>query len=166
VPRVERITAEHEVDTFSSGNESLDSWLVVSGLDSDRAGTARVYLWLDEMVVLGYFAIAPHVVRRDTTPPSVGRGAPEVIPAVLLARLALAERAHGIGKGGELLSDALRFSLEAIRVGGGRLIVVDAIDQNAHDFYEHFGFRPAVGSPGRLVMKASSAAASLGVKWP
>jgi hypothetical protein len=46
------------------------------------------------------------------------------------------------------------------------LIVVDAIDQRAHDFYLHFGFRPTPANPSRLVMKASTAAASLSVDWP
>ena len=62
--------------------------------------------------------------------------------------------------------EALRTLLEAIRIGGGRVIVVDAIDDNAPSFYEHFGFKPIPDTAGRLVMKASTAAASVGVDWP
>ncbi len=67
--------------------------------------------------------------------------------------------------GGELLTAALEMTLDAIRIGGGRVIVVDAIDDHAHTFYEHFGIRPTSSRPGRLVMKASTAAASLGIDW-
>jgi predicted N-acetyltransferase YhbS len=91
---------------------------------------------------------------------------PDVVPGFLLARLALAERLHDRGHGGELLADALLTSLDAIRVGGGRVIVVDAIDDNAHQFYQHFGFRPIAADDDRLVIKASTVATSLGLDWP
>lgn len=167
MPRIERLNADHHIEDFSSGNHDLDDWLRGSGQTADRAGSARVYVRIDDGdAVDGYFAIVPHVVRRSDLPPGVGRGSPDSVPAFLLARLALSDDRHGVGQGGELLVDALRVTLDAIRVGGGRLIVVDAIDLRAHGFYEHFGFRPLPEGDARLVMKASTAAASVGVAWP
>jgi hypothetical protein len=65
-----------------------------------------------------------------------------------------------------VLSEALRYCLEAIRIGGGRLIVVDAVNEKAHGWYESKGFTP-IGASGptgmRLVMKASRAERS--VNW-
>lgn len=165
--RFERISDKHSVDAFRCGNTDLDDWLVGAALNSDRSGTARVYLWLGHSgEVIGYFAITPHTIRREGLPRSVARGSPDVIPGFLLARLAVAESAQGRGNGGRLLVEALRTTLEATRVGGGRVIVVDAIDDHAHTFYEHFGFKPIPETGGRLVMKASTAAASVGVAWP
>src|SRR5690606_2651692 len=116
----------------------LDVWLTDAALTSDRAGTARVYLWLDDdETILGYFAVAPHAFRRDDLPSSVGRGSPTVIRGCLLARLALSESLHGRGMGGELLIHALPTMLDAMRIGGGRIIVVDAIDERAEAFYQH-----------------------------
>jgi GNAT superfamily N-acetyltransferase len=83
----------------------------------------------------------------------------------LLARLALSEKLHGQGYGAMLLVEALGVAVDAIRRGGGRLIVLDAIDTRAASFYERHGFVRTPG-PGRLVMKASDAAASLGLPWP
>lgn len=164
--RIERLTAEHDVADFCPGTDDLDEWLRNAAVTADRAGTARVYLWVDEPNdLVGYFALAPHTVRREEVPSSVGRGAPDVIPGFLLARLALSERRHGKGEGGELLAHALTTVLAAIRVGGGRVIIVDAIDERARGFYEHHGFRPVPGGQGRLVMKASTAAASLHIEW-
>jgi GNAT superfamily N-acetyltransferase len=114
----------------------------------------------------GYFAIAPHNVRREELPSAVGRGAPDVIPGYVLARLAVSENLHGRGHGSALPATALETVLSAIRVGGGRVVVVDAIDDRATGFYEHFGFRAVPGNPRRLVMKASTAAASLSIEWP
>lgn len=167
MPRIERLNADHQVEDFSSGNDDLDTWLRTSGQTADRAGSSRVYVRIDDDDALdGYFAIVPHVVRRADLPSAVGRGSPDSVPGFLLARLALSDDRQGVGKGGELLVDALAVTLDAIRVGGGRLIVVDAIDHRAHGFYEHFGFRPLPEDDGRLVMKASTAAASVGVAWP
>ena len=86
-------------------------------------------------------------------------------PGFLLARLALSEDLHGQGRGGELLAGAVKMTLAAIRLGGGRVIVVDAIDDRAAAFYEHFGFRAIPANPNRVVMKASTAAASLSIDW-
>ena len=163
--RLERLSPNHAVASFRSGNADLDIWLHDAAVTADRSGTARVYIWIDEAVI-GYFAIVPHTIRRDDVPSAVGRGAPDVIPGYLLARLAVSEHLHGHGHGGELLAHALQTTLGAVRIGGGRVIVVDAIDDRAHSFYAHFGFRPIAANPNRLVMKASTAAASLAVEWP
>lgn len=163
--RVERLAANHATASFVSGNDDLDDWLRASAATADRAGTARVYLWLDEDEVLGYFAIVPHTVRREDIPSAIGRGAPATIPGFLLARLAVSERIRGQGYGAELLATALATTLAAIRLGGGRVIVVDAIDENAVGFYQYHGFTPVPDSD-RLVMKASTAAASLEIERP
>jgi GNAT superfamily N-acetyltransferase len=167
VSRYERLSPEHSIQSFVSGNDDLDDWLRDAAKTADRAGTARVYMWLDDThEVIGYFAILPHSIRRVGLPSATGRGGPDVIPGFLLARLAVSEHLQGRGRGGELLAGAIATTLAAIRMGGGRVIVVDAIDDRARGFYEHFGFRPIPANPNRLVMKASTAATSLSVEWP
>jgi GNAT superfamily N-acetyltransferase len=144
----------------------LDKWLRVSALTADRAGTARTFVWSEDNDVVAYFSLAPHEVRRDTLPKRLGRGAPHSIPAILLARLALDSGLHGRGLGQQLLVDALSRAVTAVLAAGGRLVVVDAIDQRAASFYEHHGFRRLPGTTSlRLALKASDAARSLGLEW-
>lgn len=165
--RFERLRPEHPTSGFVSGNDDLDTWLRDAAETADRAGTARVYVWLDDARdLIGYIAVVPHNIRRVDVPAGIGRGAPDSIPGFLLARLALSERLHGQGLGGELLAGALDMILAAIRVGGGRVIIVDAIDERARGFYERFGFTSIPDNPSRLIMKASTAAGSLSVPWP
>ncbi len=57
-------------------------------------------------------------------------------------------------------------AVEAIAKAGGRIIVVDAIDDAARSFYGHHGFIQVPENNRRLVMKASDAARSLGIAWP
>jgi hypothetical protein len=65
--------------------------------------------------------------------------------------------------GSELLVDVLERIVAAARAGGGRLIVVDAIDDEAHAFYRRHDFVPITGSM-RLYLKVATAEAVLGVR--
>lgn len=157
----ERIAPRHDLAGFECGNQTLDHWLVASALTADTMGTARTYVWTEKSAIVGYFSLCPHEVRRDELPSKLGHGAPRSIPAILLARLALDTRLHGQGLGASLLLDALSRATDAIEIAGGRLIVVDAIDELARHFYERHGFRAAPTRPARLFRKASDVAAAL-----
>lgn len=127
----------------------------------------RSYVLLDEQeAVVGYFAITPHIVDREAAPKKVGRGAPRQIPAILLAKLALSEELHDQGLGAELLVRALHTILEAARVAGGKLVVVDAIDDAAAAFYRHHDFVAFPDRSDRLVMKLSTVARAVDIDWP
>jgi GNAT superfamily N-acetyltransferase len=118
-------------------------------------------VWAPEgHAVVGYYAVAPHLVRRQDVPKKIGRGRLEEIPAFLLARLALVERLQGRGLGTALLADALTRIVHAIDLVGGGVIVVDAIDERAARFYERNGFIPTPADAMRLVIKASDVRAS------
>ena len=91
----------------------------------------------------------------------LGRGSPRVIPAILLARLALDRMLHGQGFGAQLLVDSLQRAVSAVNAAGGRLIVVDTLHERATNFYSQHGFTALPTTPLRLVMKSPVAAASL-----
>jgi hypothetical protein len=82
--------AEEAPDAFACGHRTLDIWLKQHARPATRQGT-RTYVLIEEATgaVVGYFALAPHLVERDETPRRMGRGAPRRIPAILLAKLAL-----------------------------------------------------------------------------
>jgi hypothetical protein len=48
--------------------------------------------------------------------------------------------------------------------GGGRLIVVDAIDGQAAAFYRRYDFKQVKDNPRRLVLKVSTARAAIGLE--
>ena len=80
---------------------------------------------------------------------------------VLLARLAIDRRHQGRGLGALLLSEALRKALAAGESAAARLVVVDAIDEKAADFYRHHGFITAPEHPLRLYRRIKDVRASL-----
>ncbi|MCB0978961.1 MAG: GNAT family N-acetyltransferase [Acidimicrobiales bacterium] len=162
--RSERLSEDHNVDDFASGNDALDDWLKRHAHHAAAMNTGRTFVWHSgEDRVVAYFTLAAHRVRRENVARRAGRGSPIEIPAVLLARLALHTNLHGQGLGGELLWDALTRTVAAGSIAAARLIVVDAIDDNAADFYEHHGFLPSPDDPHLLVQKLSDIARSLGI---
>jgi GNAT superfamily N-acetyltransferase len=140
----------------------LDGWLRDHALHASAMNTGRTFVWQSgDGVVVAYFSLAAHLMARESLTKRTGRGSPNVIPAILLARLALDRSHQGQGLGAELLWDALSRAVSANRQAAARLIVVDAIDELAASFYEHFGFQPIPGNPSRLVQKLSSIEAAL-----
>lgn len=157
---------DHDATDFTSGNADLDTWLRKHAHGATGHGTRTYVLVSTERILVGYFAIAPHFIDRNAAPPRLARGASKQIPAILLAKLALDGSIQGRGLGSELLLHGLTTVITAAREAGGRIVVVDAIDQNASEFYEHHDFKPLPDQPRRLAMKLSTAAKVLRLPWP
>lgn len=157
------LTADHTGGDFRCGQPVLDAWLQAHALRAQNSNTARTYVWTlpSDTEVQAYYAIAPTQVRRGDVTRSMASGV-EVVPAYLLARLALNESLHGQGLGSELLIDALQVLVAASETAAGRLIIVDAIDDTAEAFYRHHDFTPIAGTR-RLAMKVATARAALGM---
>jgi hypothetical protein len=152
----------HNTETFDSGELVLDTLLRdhAAGAQAGRVATTFAWCHPDDNLVRAYYSLAGHVMQRDQLPKSIGRGGPNEIPAVLLARLALGRNLHGHGHGGELLLDVLARVVLATSQVAARFVVVDALHDTAATFYEHHGFRRIPDTP-RLVMKISDAAAAI-----
>lgn len=157
-----RIRASHDLHEFDSGNQALDEWLRREALRADRQSTARTTVWVprNEQRVVAFYSIAPTQVLRDGISRAASGGR-SVIPAYLLARLALDNSLHGRGLGSQLLLDAVETVVRASEIGGGRLLVVDAIDEDADGFYRAHGFE-RIEDTSRLYVRISSLAAVLG----
>jgi GNAT superfamily N-acetyltransferase len=152
-----KLNDEHELGAFDCGVASLNHWLTAHARRAQAADTARTYVWAnDDNTVVAYYSITPTQVLREELTGGLAGGF-QVVPAYLLARLALDVSLHKRGFGADLLVDAVAAAVGAAETGGGRLIVVDAIDDTAARFYQHHDFKPVKGNPRRLVMKISTA---------
>lgn len=164
--QVEPLSERHDLSQFRCGNAELDGWLHNHAHTATGQGTRTSVLVDERGAVVGYFSIAPHTIDRDTLSKKTGRGAPRHIPAILLAKLALAEDLHGKHLGSELLVTALGTIVEAARHAGGKFVVVDAVDDVALAFYAHHEFEPMPSNPLRCTRKLSTIASALGKPWP
>ena len=152
----------HEVEGFDSGIAELDAWLKRSARVAASSGTAATYVLCRASRVVGYYALAMSSVTHDRAPSRLRRGMPDPIPVVLLARLAVARSEQGRQLGGHLLVDALRRCVRGGQEFGARAVVVDALNEDAAKFYEHFDFHPLDGR--RLWRRLSDVARATGVE--
>ncbi|ORA84862.1 GNAT family N-acetyltransferase [Mycobacterium malmoense] len=146
----------HFVGVFDCGQPTLNEWLTRHAKTAQAKRTAQVFVWTEEgdATVLAYFTLSAHEIVAADLPRRLARGMPERIPAVLLGKLALDSSLHGRGLGGQLLFDAYQRMLSATRTVTARYLVVDAADDEAVGFYEHYGFTRAVAEPWvRLVRR-------------
>lgn len=161
---VARLSTSHVLDGFECAHDALTAWLKQSARTADNKGIARVWVYTMQSseAVVGYFALSPHLVKRDGDS-KLMRGDPDEIPAILLGKLAVDNQLRGKGHGGELLHAALTLCVQAVDRAGGRYVVVDAIDDEAQSFYEHYGFTAMPSAELRLIRKASAIKADLGL---
>lgn len=163
-PYLEPLCKAHRklIGKFRSSNSSLTNYLKRFALRHQEtdflSGTTLAILGIDDKkYIAGFFSLAP--VSVDRTPAqkveSLQRLPRFPIPGILLAQLAVDERARGQGLGRYLFEEALGRALRVVQDGPlrARLFVADAVDEAAVRFYEHFGMtRLAEGFPARMVL--------------
>lgn len=161
-PRLERLRDQHNLGGFGSGQPEVDEWLHRHALAAQQMDSARTFVLVDAAQVVGYFSLTMGSVLRVDAPAKLVRGLPGYpVGTVLLARLAVDRRAQGQGLGALLLAEALRKAVTAGEAAAARLVVVDAIDDEAVSFYKRYGFIAAPGHPHRMYRRMKDIRASL-----
>ena len=142
---IEKLTKSHELSGFDCGNEALNVWLKRFAWTNVQNDSARVYVvHRHDNIVLGYHAITVGSVNREEAPERMTKGlAAHPIDVAVLGRLAVDAAQQGKGLGVTLLQDALRRIEQAAEQIGIRAVLVQAIDEQARNFYSRFGFSPS-----------------------
>ena len=160
--RLVPLTADHDLSDFDCGNEELNRWLVDHALASQKADLARTYVTLSGDSIAAYVSLTTGSIRPGTGPKRYARGMPRYpLPTILIARLAVHRSHQGQRLGSRLLSEALRLAVIASDTVAARLVVVDAIDDQAAAFYRRWGFIDVPENPHRLFRKISDLRRSL-----
>jgi GNAT superfamily N-acetyltransferase len=121
-------------------------WLVRYARQAVAGGSARTYVVVDAQQerVVGYHALTVGQLEREAANARAITGMPQYpIPAVFLARLAVAGSVAGRGLGAWLLRDAMLRTLAASEAIGVRTLLVDAIDEEVRAFYLRHGLEPS-----------------------
>jgi predicted N-acetyltransferase YhbS len=158
----ELLTAQHDVAEFSCGKPALDHWLKTRALANQERGFTVVMVVREAGRVVGYYGLAPTAIVRASMPRSIRTGQPpNPVPCLLLGQLATDEAWAGHGIGAGLLRHALRRSVLGARLIGGRAVVVNALDQEAAEFWRRRGFLPSKDDKLILFRSIPDIAASL-----
>lgn len=133
VPR--KLEREDVREGFNSGAPELDEWLARYSWQNQRANNATTYVTVLDGRVVGYYAIAVANVTKESAPAPVAKGAPNHVPCLLLARLAVDQSMQGRGLGRGLLQDVLHRTAGLADSVGIRALLVHARDDTAQRFY-------------------------------
>lgn len=136
---IEKLSSRHDRRGFDCGSEALDAYLKHYSGQHERKGMGRTYVAVDEgeARILGYYTISSGAVAFDTVPEKLPH---HPIPVALIGRLAVDDGARGRGVGETLLIHALRSAQQVSEIVGLYAVVVDALNQQAKNFYIKYGF--------------------------
>lgn len=164
----EPIGKHHDRKAFDCGDVAMNEFLHRYARQSHDAGGAKTFLAIDNAdntTVLGFYSLAPGALAYADTPEMVRRGlARHDVPGFRLARVATHLRLQGKGLGGQLLAAAGRRCLRAAADIGGVVLIIDAKNERAADWYAAYGAVPLANTSRTLVMSLATFATELKAK--
>jgi len=135
IGKPESLTKDHLLDRFDCGKEALSIWLKKYALQSQNSSHTKTMVVTkgDSRNVIGYYTFNVVSIEQQGL-------VKHSIPVFLIARLAVASSHQGKGLGARLLRHALisvAYFSDEIPI---RTVIVDALDEDAKQFYEKFDF--------------------------
>lgn len=134
-----------EISEFDCKEEELNSFLKNLALLFQRRHFGVTMLCSgqqgEKKEIIGYYTLCPASIQRELLPEKFLSGPrPNPIPAFRICRLAVDKRYQRKGYGKFLFVHALKKCLDQAKQIGGNIVVIDAKNEKAKQFYEHFGF--------------------------
>ncbi|MFQ5467740.1 MAG: GNAT family N-acetyltransferase [Kiloniellaceae bacterium] len=154
---IEPIAKRHDRAAFSYGKEPLDRYLKTQAGQDARRRVAAPFVLVEGAggtAVLGYYTLSAFGIDLGALPEGTAKRLPRypIVPATLLGRLAVHRDYGGRGLGEFLLMDALNRALRQSSKIAAAAVVVDAMDEDAWRFYDHFDFIPFPDRSDRLFL--------------
>lgn len=136
---------------FSSGDAELDRFFhKFAAQNQFQLHIGTTYVAVHEGKILGFVTLSATSITIEQLPKSARKRLPRYpLPALRLARLAVARTSQGQGIGKHLLRATFRIAHEMSDRTGCVGVVVDA-KPNAVSYYEQFGFEPFEVISGEL----------------
>jgi GNAT superfamily N-acetyltransferase len=168
--KIQPLDKQHDRASFRSGVDPLDRYLASQATQDIKRRVAACFVAVetgkDETVIAGYYTLATTSIPLGDISAATAKKLPRypLVPAVLMGRLAVAERCRGEGLGAALLVDGIMRTLRAELMAFA--IVVDAKDDTATAFYQHHGFTRFASAPQRLYLPLAEASRQFGIAAP
>jgi GNAT superfamily N-acetyltransferase len=161
----EPIAKTHARKNFDCGDTDLNLFLRNHARQSHEKGGAKTFLAIDSIdqkTILGFYSLAPASLSYTQTPTLLCRGLARYdLPGFRLARLATALSIQGKGLGGQLLLLAGRRCLQVATEVGGIILIIDAKNERAANWYQGYGAIPLDDNALTLVLPLATIKAAL-----
>lgn len=160
----ERLAKHHDRKAFDCDVPELNDYLRRRASQDMRRRVAAVFVMVPEdepKRIAGYYSLSSAAIALDELPDDVVKRMPRypAVPAVLIGRLARDVNFPGVGK--LLLLDALARSLRHTDEVASAVVLVDAKNEQARQFYSRYGFCEVAGIPNRMFLPMNTVATLL-----
>ena len=141
---IEPLANHHNKTDFTCAEETLNHYLKRQAKEDVKRRISRVFVAVYENKpnsILGYYTLSSLSIDLSLLPAELAKKLPKyTIPCALIGRLAVDSRYQGNGIGKLLLADALKRTLSLSYDIDIYAMIVDALNDNAQQYYEKFGF--------------------------
>jgi ribosomal protein S18 acetylase RimI-like enzyme len=142
----ELLTSDHDRSSFRCGVAELDDYLQRRARQDARRHVAATYVMTprdEPQRITGFYTLSAASIELSDLPSELAKHLPRYphVPAILLGRLARDLKFKGQGIGELLLADALGRSVRHAQEVAAAVVLVDALDERARQFYRSFGFQ-------------------------
>jgi GNAT superfamily N-acetyltransferase len=161
----EPIAKSHHRQAFDCGDAQMNAFLHRYARQSHEQIESKTFCAIADNEpgrILGFYTIAPATVAHEAVPETMTKGlARHGVSGFKLARIATDVTGARQGLGGQLLAAAALRCLRAAGEVGGVLLIIDAKNERAANWYASYGAEPLKGKPLTLVMPLAIFAADL-----
>ncbi len=163
--REEPIAKAHDRNSFDCGDAALNEFLRRYARQNHESGGAKTFCAIDPADtkrILGFYSLAPGALAHQRLPETFTKGlARHDVPGFKLARIATHVALQGQGLGGQLLAAAARRCLRVAADVGGVILIIDAKNERAAQWYTGYGAMSLRDAPQTLVMPLATFAADI-----
>ncbi len=161
--RVETLSNSHDRTGFKCGEEALEHYFRYHVTQDVRRHIANCFVAVESSTgtVAGYYTLSATGIPFTSLPAEVTKKLPRypVLPAVRIGRLAVRMSSQGKRLGSALLADAAARALRA--EVAAFVLLVDAKNDKAVQFYHKFGFKFLESAPRTLFLPIETARKAL-----
>jgi len=153
--KIERLSRNHDRSGFDCGNDVLNQYLRKIARQHLNKGISRTFVLIDENIpteILGFFTLVSCEIFVEKLSRKYAKKFPSKVPAVKLARLAVAKDRQRQGLGTHMMINAIERVIRVSQHLGIIGFFVDAKNNEAKVYYEQFGFIPLPDNPLELFL--------------
>jgi GNAT superfamily N-acetyltransferase len=146
----------HDRANFQCGEPALDEYLRKYAVQQSAKGIGSVFVLVDSTQpskILGFYTLSAAQIGVAQLSDAERKKLPRYpVPCFRMGRLARSIEHSGAGIGGLLVGLAVDRCLKARAHVGAYALLVDAKNEKAKAFYQHYGFTACVDSPMTLYL--------------